>query len=44
MRITERKYLDTYIKATGHEIPTLIDNYDFSENQGGFKYLTIMIK
>ncbi len=40
MRITERRYLDTYIKLIGHEIPTLIENYDFSEKRGGFDYLT----
>lgn len=40
MRITERKYLDTYIKLIGHEVSTLIENYDFSENRGGFDYLT----
>ncbi len=40
MRITERKYFDTYIKSIGHEISTLIENYDFSEDRGGFDYLT----
>ncbi|MGD8780921.1 MAG: Fic family protein [Ignavibacteria bacterium] len=40
MRITERKYLDTFLKSIGHEIPALIENYDFSENRGGFDYLT----
>lgn len=40
MRITGRNYLDTYIKSIGHEILTLIENYDFSENKGGFDYLT----
>jgi Fic family protein len=40
MRITERKYLDTYIQAIGHEIPRLIQNFDFSENKRGFDYLT----
>lgn len=40
MRITERKYLDLYTKSIGHEIPKLIENYDFSENKGGFDYLT----
>jgi len=40
MRITERKYLDKYIKSIGYEIPKLIENYDFSENRGGFEYLT----
>ncbi len=40
MRITEKKYLDAYIKSIGHEIPALIENYDFSENRGGFEYMT----
>ncbi len=40
MRITERKYLDSFTKSIGHEIPTLIENYDFSENRGGFDYMT----
>ncbi len=40
MRLTERRYLDTYIRTIGHEIPRLIQNYDFSENKGGFDYLT----
>jgi Fic family protein len=40
MRITERKYLDAYIQKIGHEIPRLIQNYDFSENNAGFDYLT----
>ena len=40
MRITERKYLELYIKSIGKEIPTLIKDFDFSENGGGFKYLT----
>ncbi len=40
MRITERKYLDTYIQAIGHEISGLIKNFDFSENKREFEYLT----
>ncbi|HBF38512.1 MAG TPA: Fic family protein [Firmicutes bacterium] len=40
MRITERKYLDTYIQSIGNEIPSLIKNFDFSENKKGFDYLT----
>ncbi len=40
MRITERKYLDTYIQAIGHQIPELIQNYDFSEDNEKFDYLT----
>ncbi|MCU4166739.1 Fic family protein [Carboxylicivirga caseinilyticus] len=40
MRITERKYLDTYKKLIGNEISNLISAFDFSENRGGFEYLT----
>jgi len=40
MRITERKYLDIYITSIGDSISDLIRNYDFSENKGGFDYLT----
>lgn len=40
MRITERKYIDSYIKSIGKEIPKLIDDFDFSENRGKFDYLT----
>lgn len=40
MRITEKKYLDTYKKSIGNEISKLINNFDFSENRGGFEYLT----
>lgn len=40
MRITERKYLDTYIQTIGHEIPRLIQHFDFSENNRNFDYLT----
>ncbi len=40
MRITERKYLDTYKKSIGNEISKLIKNFDFSENRGAFEYLT----
>lgn len=40
MRITERKYLDTYKKSIGKEIPNLVKNFDFSEDHGGFEYLT----
>lgn len=40
MRVTERKYLEAYTKSIGHEIPALIENYDFSENRGGFEYMT----
>ena len=40
MRITENKYLDTYKELIGNEVPKLIKDFDFSENRGGFEYLT----
>ena len=40
MRITERKYLDTYIQTIGNKIPRLIQDFDFSENKRNFDYLT----
>ena len=40
MRTTERKYLDVYLRSIGNSISDLIRNYDFSENKGGFDYLT----
>jgi len=40
MRITERKYLDIYLTSIRDSISDLIRNYDFSENNGGFDYLT----
>lgn len=40
MRIIERKYLDSYNKSIGKEIPTSIKDFDFTESRGGFEYLT----
>ena len=40
MRITDKKYFDKYLIQIGNEIPDLIKKYDFSENSGGFDYLT----
>jgi Fic family protein len=40
MRITERKYYDEYLESIGNEIPDLIRKFDFSENIGGFSFLT----
>ena len=40
MRITERKYIDAYIQTIGHEIPKLIQHFNFSENNRDFDYLT----
>ena len=40
MKISDRKYLEAYQQAIGFEIPELIRNYDFSDERGGFDYLT----
>jgi len=40
MRITDRKYFETYNQIVGDEIPRLIQNFDFSENKKSFDYLT----
>jgi len=40
MRITERKYFDIYKDLIGNDIAKLITDFDFSENRGGFEYLT----
>jgi len=40
MRIYERKYLPEYLKIIGNEASQLIENFDFSEDNGGFEYLT----
>ena len=40
MKITERKYLSQYSKIVGNKILKLIVDFDFSENRGGFDYLT----
>lgn len=40
MRITDRKYLDAYTQTIGHEIPGLIQNFDFSEHIREFDFLT----
>lgn len=40
MIVTGRKYLSNYLQSIGAEIPNFIDNYDFSEDNGGFEYLT----
>lgn len=40
MRVTERKYFDFYNKSIGKEVSKLINGFDFSENRGGFEYLT----
>ena len=40
MRISDKKYFEKYLTQIGNEIPNLIENYDFSEKSGDFKYLT----
>ena len=40
MIVTDRKYLSNYLQSIGAEIPNLIENYDFSEDNGEFEYLT----
>jgi Fic family protein len=40
MRVTERKYLDQYSDLIGKQISILIEKFDFSEDKGGFEYLT----
>lgn len=40
MRITDRKYLNAYTQTIGHEIPGLIQNFDFSEHIRKFDFLT----
>lgn len=40
MKINEKKYLEKYIISIGNEISKLINDFDFSENRGGFEYLT----
>lgn len=40
MRVTDKKYFDTYLQTIGWEIPKLIKNFDFSEDKGKLDDLT----
>ncbi len=40
MKITNKKYFNTYLQVIGNQIPSLIQQYDFSEASGTFDYLT----
>ena len=40
MKVYERKYLSEYLNIIGNEISQLIENFDFSDDNGGFEYLT----
>ncbi len=40
MIVTDKKYFNEYSDIIGKEIPGLIQSFDFSEDNGGFEYLT----
>lgn len=40
MKITDKKYFESYSKIIGNDIPLLLEKYDFSEQRGNFDYLT----
>jgi Fic family protein len=40
MKVTDKKYLPEYAALIGNQISSLIQNFDFLENKGGFDYLT----
>lgn len=40
MKITERKYLNEYLRQIGNQLPDLIHSFDFSEYVQSFDYLT----
>ena len=40
MNVTDKKYLNQYSELIGNQIQELISNFDFTENNGGFDYLT----
>ena len=40
MHVSERKYLPEYLKIIGNEIPRFLAEFDFSEGNGDFDYLT----
>lgn len=40
MKVTDRKYLSQYMDAVGYQIPRLISEFDFSEANGAFDFLT----
>ncbi len=40
MKVTERKYFTAYSALIGDQIEELLSRFDFSENSGGFEYLT----
>ncbi len=40
MNLTDKRYLNTYTAGIGKQIPDLIRQYDFSEDNGSLDYLT----
>jgi Fic family protein len=40
MKVTDKKYFNQYSKSIGNQISNMIKKFDFSENKGGFDYLT----
>ena len=40
MKITDKKYYKEYIRQIGKEVPNLIAQYDFTDRNGDFSYLT----
>ncbi len=40
MKVTEKKYYETYLEKIGSQIEALIKDFDFSKESGDFEYLT----
>lgn len=40
MNVTERNYVSQFSKVIGSQIADLVENFDFSESNGGFDYMT----
>jgi len=40
MKVTEKKYYQAYLRKIGSQIETLIEDFDFSKENGDFEYLT----
>lgn len=40
MRISDKKYYQSYLDKIGNDIPKLIKEYNFTDDNGGFDYLT----
>ncbi len=40
MKVTEKKYYETYLEKIGSQVEALIKDFDFSKESGDFEYLT----